>query len=348
MLLAGLQTAAAAQTGLRPLSVPALDHGYWIINARDSQGRLGRSQAHSFHVWRFEGDGQGRCASLEEFYGSLTPSAPVCFMAHGSFVTWDDVREDSRLTNQWLRSPAPQAPLHVVFFHWPSDDTPMLLLPVDVTILGRRAGRYGFYVAEMISQIPEEHPISLIGHSHGARMVVATLHVLGGGEIDDVAFGGGPYHRHRIRAVLAAAAFDHDWLNPGELYDRAIQRPEAILNLVNRRDRALGFYPLHRPLTLAAAARSGFTAGDRQSIGPQNRKLVDYDVTERVGTGHVWPTYYTNAGIAQSISPYVFFHDQPVIATARGSSHVLANHPARRMESHRASKWELTPVVDQR
>ncbi len=338
-------TAADAQPAL---PVPAIDHGYWIISAREADGNLGRSQLARFRVWRFDAGGRGRLTTIDEFYGSLIPGAPVCFMAHGSFVDWESVRDDSRMTNHWLRSPAPQAPLHVVFFHWPSDDTPMLLLPVDVTILGRRASRYGFYVAEMISMIPDDHPISLIGHSHGARLVVSTLHVLGGGRVDDVAFAGGPYHRHRVRAVLAAAAFDHDWLNPGELYDRAVQRPEAILNLVNRRDRALGFYPLHRPLTLAAAARSGFTPGDRQSIGPQSQKLVDYDVTERVGTGHVWPTYYTNAGIAQSIAPYVLFHDQPALAATRAPSEVLANHPARRMESHRASKWELTPVGDSR
>ena len=171
-------------------------------------------------------------------------------------------------------------------------------------------------------------------------MAVSTLHLLGGGEVDETHFGGGPYGRHRIRAVLAAAAFDHDWLNPGRTYDRAVHRPEGILNLVNRRDLALGFYPLHRPLaTTAAIARSGLTAGDRLEIGHPSRKLVDYDVTARVRAGHIWPHYYEDRELARAIAPYVFFRSgEEAPSTARSQSPEI---PYLQVESHRATRWSL-------
>ncbi len=343
---AGQSSACAQEATPRLVPPAACDDGYWIVSARDCDPDVTTSQCRNFKLWRYDARGRGRPATLAEFYASLTPGVPVCFMMHGSFVDWETVREDSRLTNQWLRSPCPGQPLHVVCFTWPSDDTPKLWLPIDVAILGRRAGRHALYVAELISMIPDDHPICLLGHSHGARMTVSTLHVLGGGTVDGVAFAGGPYHRHRLRAVLAAGAFDHHWLNPGQRYERAVHRPEGILNLLNRRDMALGFYPLHRPLTtVAAVARSGFTRGDRQEIGPASRKIIDLDVTDQVRAGHIWPHYYGDRSIAQRIAPYIFFEDPQTPAVARTTPATELGTPLTpvNLESHRSSKWELMP-----
>lgn len=321
------------------------DEGYWIVSARECAGELGPSQCKNLKIWKSDATGTGRTVSLDEFLRGLTPRVPLCLMIHGSFVDWETIHRDSRHTNDWLRSAVPGGALQVVFFTWPSDDTPRVWLPADVSLLGRRAARYGFYLAELISLIPDDRPICLVGHSHGGRMVVSTMHLLAGGRVDGVAFGGGPYHRHRIRAVLAAAAFDHDWLNPGRLYERAVERPEGILNLVNRRDLALGLYPLHRPLlTSAAVARSGFTRGDRQEIGVSAGKIIDYDITERVRAGHIWPHYYGDRGLARVIAPYVFFLDtEPRDQMARQPRAVQPSSLLQ-VESHRDSKW-IAPQI---
>lgn len=293
------------------------DGGYWIISARNLRGELDSSCCQQLQLWRYTAEGRGRATTVSEFLGSLAPNTPVCFMMHGSFVEWETVRQDSYETNRWLRAGAPQAPVHVVFFTWPSDNTLKLWLPADVRLLGRRAEKHGFYVAELISLISDDHPISLVGHSHGARMVASTLHLLGGGTIDNTTFGGGPYHQHRVRAVFAAAAFDHDWLNPGQLYDRAVYRAEGVLNLINRRDLALGFYPLHKPLTtVAAAARRGFTRDDRAEIGEMHEKIIDYDITPRIRFGHIWPHYYSDPAIARVIAPYAMYQDSMVEETS--------------------------------
>ncbi len=301
-----------------PVSAPAVrtvGSDYWIVSSRRCRDRLECCQQCGFDVFHFDCRGHGGLSSLDELYTSLVPATPVCFMLHGSFVEWESVCQDSRVTNSWLRNACPERPLHVVFYTWPSDDAPAITFPMDVLQLGRRAERNGLYVAELISRVPDSHPICLLGHSHGARMTLSTLHALGGGDIDGVVFAGGQYHGHRIRAVLAAAAIDHQWLNAGSRYERAVLRAESIVNLQSRKDLALKFYPLHRPFCTQALARTGFTDHVRREIGPHSVKLSDYDVTPLVGFGHVWPYYYRQPCIAQAISTSVFFPDVVTVAT---------------------------------
>jgi hypothetical protein len=312
------QRPALAQPDLRPSSPPQLapitasnplaPH-YWIVSTRHCGRPLHECPQCHFSVHHFDQSGRQSVSSIDELVSQLQPGTPVCIVVHGSFVDWESVCNDSSGTYRWLRRACPGRPVHVVFFTWPSDDTAKVFLPVDIAVLGRRAASHGLYLSELTTLIPNEHPVCLLGHSHGARMVVSTLHLLAGGAVDGVAFGGGRYHQHRIRAVLAAAAFDHHWLNPGQRYERAVERPEVIVNLLSRRDFALGFYRFRHPFSAAPVARTGLTDFDRQQIGPFQGKFQELDVTSLVGLGHVWPHYYSEPAIARAITPYVFFTD---------------------------------------
>lgn len=296
------------------LTTPVVSTDYWIVSSRRCTECLECRQNCQFDVWQCDCRGRGVLRTIDDLYASLVPHTPVCFMLHGSFVEWESVLKDSVETNAWLRNACPGRPLHVVFYTWPSDEAPALRFTADVMHLGRRAEKNGLYVADLITRVPDDHPISLIGHSHGARMTLSTLHVLGGGAVDGTVFAGGRYHQHRIRAVLAAAAIDHQWLNQGERYDQAVRRAESIVNLQSRKDLALKFYPLHRPFCTQALARTGFTDHVRREIGPLNCNLADIDVTPFVGFGHIWLHYYRQPYIAQAISTSVFFPDVVQVA----------------------------------
>lgn len=282
---------------------------YWIVSARQCGDGPDACRHCGYQVWHFDACGRGTASSLETLYGSLIPGVPVCFLTHGSFVEWQSVCDESLKTSAWVRAGAPGRPVHLVYFTWPSDDTPKLVFPIDVTILGNRASRYGFSLAELVSNVPNDRPVCLLGHSHGARMVASTLHILGGGESEGMTFSGGQYQGHRLRAVFAAAALDHHWLNPGRRYERSVCRAESILNLVNRRDLALALYPLHQPFTTEALARTGFSDHVRREMGPVHARLVDCDVTPLVRYGHVWPYYIEHPAIARAIANHVFFLD---------------------------------------
>ncbi len=140
-------------------------------------------------------------------------------------------------------------------------------------------------------------------------MVSAALHSMAGGIVSGKQLAGGPLPLRKIRVVFAAAAIDHNWLNPDERFGLALCPAEAVLNLKNQHDFPLLFYPLRRPFATRAMAITGFTHSDRQQLGSGNEKIVDYDITELVGFGHIWSHYYERPEIAALIRPYVFFND---------------------------------------
>ncbi len=251
---------------------------------------------------------------MAEFQQSMLPGIPICVMIHGSFVTEETVAHDSCQTFRWLRQAAPERPLQVVFISWPSDGIFTLdpavaassLFPtVDVGILGRRAELNGCRIARLVQSFPPESPICLLGHSHGARMVSSAMHFLGGGELHGIRVCDGP--SHRVRGILAAAAIDHDWLAPGQRYDRALCGAECVLNLQSKFDWALSIYPLRRPFSRRALGQAGFTSKDRRLLGARSQQVANFDVSDSLGVGHIWPCYYERPEIAAAIAPWIYF-----------------------------------------
>lgn len=245
---------------------------------------------------------------MEELISSLQPSVPVCFMVHGSFMLWESVQKDSAHTNRWLRAAAPCQPLHLIFYTWPSNDGDFLP-HLKVNKLGRRSSLSGLYLGDLISRIHPDHPVCLIGHSHGTRLVSAALHLMAGGTVDGRRIANAPLPERQLRVVLAAAAMDHDWLNPNERYGMALCHVEAILNLRNRGDLPLNFYQFRRPVSRRALAITGVTARDRADMGEWSNKFDEFDVTNRIGLGHIWKYYYQDPEIATAIRHYVFFDE---------------------------------------
>jgi hypothetical protein len=132
------------------------------------------------------------------------------------------------------------------------------------------------------------------------------LHLSGGGEVQGMTYPGS-LASHRYRAVFAAAAVDHNWLNPRGRYECALPRTECIVNLRNRRDFALAFYPLHRPFAGRSLGRAGLTRRDTRKLGAESQKLINIDVTSIEGHNHMWPGYFQSPEIAAAIAPVIYF-----------------------------------------
>ncbi len=246
--------------------------------------------------------------SGEMLAANLVPGVPVCIVVHGSWVNWSDVENYGCRVRHWLRSAEPEMPLQLIYYTWPSER--ITLLPqVDVNVLGRRSAINAFYLSSLLYQVPVESPVSLLGHSHGTRTIAALLHLLGGGEVEGYALSAGSDRGHRLRAVLAASAIDHDWFNPRQRYDRALCRVEGLLSLHNNKDVALRLYPLRRPFSSRALSQSGLTKSDQRRLGALAEKICELDVSDSIGHSHAWPTYYSRPEIAAAISPYIFYSD---------------------------------------
>lgn len=294
---------------VHPVRSSSGDTGYWIVSTRDSPQSFDR-ECPCFRpcVTRVDCGCCARAGGLSLLTQSLTPGVPICINVHGSFVTDRDVRYQSAMTYRWLKSASCGDSVQVINFAWPSA-RPILVATVncDVNLLGRRAARNGWYLAELIRHLPPESPVCLIGHSHGTRLVASALHLMGGGQVQGVTHPYSRAHGRRIRTVFAAAAIRHDWLNPGERYGRAMCSTECLINLRNRHDAALALYPLRHPFSGHSLGSKGFTPRDRRDLRGWSPRVSEYDVTRFIGHAHMWPRYLEYPQLAWLIRNFVYY-----------------------------------------
>ncbi|MBC7816275.1 MAG: hypothetical protein IAG10_05225 [Planctomycetaceae bacterium] len=302
-----------------PVAAPLVGSAvkYWIVSSRccrQKQHKCGVNCRFVCHA--ITEDCQCLPVEYEQMMASQIPGAPTCVLVHGSFTRLQDVWPDAECTYNWLRNAGPQVPINFIYYTWPSEG-PFAILPhnylttpvpnLDFGILGHRAELNGFYLADLIGELPPTTTVSLIGHSLGARTVAAALHLLGGGTVRGQARCNPVDGGHRIRVVLAAAAIEHDWLNPGDRFGCALNRAECLLNLRNECDLALALFPLRRPFSSRSLARAGFTTKDQRELGERLVQVSELDVTPLVGKGHSWTNYCRQPSIAHAITPYVSF-----------------------------------------
>lgn len=286
----------------------ALDlNRYWIVSSRSSVQTIHKKSRGPWHldIYRMQNGGQSQSAAAHSLLGDLIPGVPVCIVAHGSFVTWESNCQQACQAFRSIRRSTGNTPLQVIFFTWPSDGPYTMIPQLDVSVRGKQAEFNGFHLATLLSCIPEACPVTMIGHSHGCRVVLAASQLAAGGAIQEHRYTGSIGAARRMRVVLTAGAIDHHWLNPGQPYGLALNRLECLLNLRNQNDLPLALYPLHRPFARRAVARSGFTERDRQALGWNSAKIREVDVTNAVGRSHFWPDYYGDANVMAALVPYL-------------------------------------------
>ena len=290
---------------------PGEDDSFWIVSSRSARQPAGATES-SLDLAYLVGAPNGLIRQpRERFLGSLRPDRPVCFVIHGSYNYWPDVLRESRRCRDWIARSAQGQPVQVVFFTWPANGYVPIAFPVELAVLGRRASYHGVYLANLVAHFPPEQPVCLVGHSHGARCVVATLHALGGGAVEDgTRLAPGLAPPRRVRSVLLAAAIDHHWLNPGARYGRALFPVEKILVVHNQADAWLRVYSWKNLLgNSSALGQSGLSQADHFQLASLNQKVVLLDGTRLTGNDHDFTAFNTRAEYADAIAPMVTFTD---------------------------------------
>lgn len=291
--------------------------GYWIVSTRRCpQSFKDGNPCCCLDYYHVGPDYAVRNVPAEVFYASLQPCVPLCVIVHGSLVGWEDIYNETPRVYWWLRNAAPHRPVQMVFFTWPSDNVPVGFCPqIEFGVIARQSEYNGFYLAQFVSQLPAQCPISLFGHSYGARLVAAALHLLGGGSVLGHSLGPTCGVPHRIRTVFAAAGIDHHWMNPGDRFGLALTQVESLMNVYNDKDLALHFYPMQRWFADEALGEEGFRPRDLRALGWQACKLWQLNATRLLGFGHAWMYYYARPQIAAAVVPWVYF-DEPAPAPA--------------------------------
>ena len=300
-----------AQSAIAESVSDALVDGYWLVGTESSPQSFDDSlPKFCASVRRYETCRGVRHSSLQEMWHSLAPNVPVIIVVHGSFMDSPSVVPESRKTWQWLQQGSCGQPFQMIYFTWPSFRQLSIAPAIDVAVLGRQASRNGFYLAQVIQSLPDQCPVSLVGHSHGTRVIAAALHLTAGGTVEGHTLRCRSCVDRDVRVVFAASAIDHDWLNPGERFDRTLWSADCLVNLRNEHDPALLIYPLRRLGSSRALGRSGFTDNDRRALGRFHRQVAEVDVTDIIGRQHLWPAYLEDTSLPQRIRNHLYFADQ--------------------------------------
>jgi hypothetical protein len=218
-------------------------------------------------------------------------------------------------THSWLQAHRCLTPdAVVVAFDWPSQRIYRNDY-LDVNEKGRRSYVAAYHLARFLLAFPASSRVCLLGQSYGGRVVPGALHLLGGGALNSQAHDpevGLPSTRPDLdlHAVLIAGASDRDWLDPGRRFDRALVASHKLLNLYNRKDESLLFYPaLFRSGQHRALGRIGLTNRDFDRLGPLAAKYEEHDIHDILGDEHSLLDATANPKIGRWIAPYVWSPD---------------------------------------
>lgn len=287
---------------------------FWYVSTRDCPQEMGSDPWAKLKVMRFDGRGDMVEHRPEELFAQ-TVGRPVLIQVQGSLTTPDSAVGGMLWTHSWLQAHHCLTPdAVVVAFDWPSQRIYRNDY-LDVNEKGRRAYVAAYHLARFLLAFPESSRVCLLGQSYGGRVVPGALHLLGGGALNsqardpEVALPG-TRPDLRLRGIIIAGASDRDWLDPGRRYDRALYAAEALLNLYNRKDESLIFYPaLFRSSHHRALGRIGLTNRDFDRIGPLAARYEEHDIHDILGAEHSLLDAVASPRIGRWIAPYVWAPD---------------------------------------
>jgi hypothetical protein len=237
------------------------------------------------------GQSHWKDAAWSDVLADFAEPLPTVIYVHGNRVEGD---ADEAHGLQVYRALAAQKPAGVriryVIWSWPSSQ---IRGPVkDYEVKAARTRPVGWQLAWAIDQLPAETPLALVGYSYGARVVTGTLHVLGGGRLNDLDLPQRVHpNRPPLRVALVAAAVDASWLRPEGYHGRALSQVETLLLVNNQLDPAMRFYPIS-PVGRHATAL-GYT-GISSNAFPG--RIRSFDFTESVGRHHALSAYLAASG----------------------------------------------------
>jgi hypothetical protein len=205
---------------------------------------------------------------------------------HGNRVSvGNDATEGMAVYDSLISSRREREPLRYIIWSWPSAQIPGLIK--DYQIKAVRTNPVAWQLAWFIDQLPVETPLALMGYSYGARTVSGTMHLLGGGQLGGLKITERQHsNRPPLRVALMAAAFDADWLLPGEVHQRAITQIDRMVVITNRQDPAMRFFKLStKNSRVDALGLAGIPHSAK--LGTANKRIQYIDVTAGVGHSHV-------------------------------------------------------------
>ena len=270
------------------------DDEIWRIDSSDAECTWDdQPTTNGLIYYHLEGRSDWRQATSENFEKAGRGPKATVFVLHGNRTSlfeatgmvWDVYR---------LVSQADAQPLRMVLWTWPSRRT-FNRPRRDVRIKAERSELTGRQLAGVLRRIDPHAPVGLVGFSFGVRAITKARHLLGqeatqgASSIANVSLQ--PGRSAPMRALLIAAAIDHDALLPSGPYRLAASQVDRMIVTHNGCDRLLRtyrhLYCWHGPDALGVI---GFASDQARADGPL-KNIEFLDVSGSVGKIHRWPNY---------------------------------------------------------
>ncbi len=277
----------------------------WVVSTRGLQdprcGVLGTPNVRSYEC------GYGWNESSWETLCSA-PARPTVIYIHGNRFNYGDSIVAGWTVYRLLVQDPTAEPLRLVIWSWPSDQ---LHGPVrDARVKSHRADHESYFVAWYLGSIVEPAPISMIGYSLGARIILGGLQARTLGHWNGIGLPEEASTRELVptRVALLAAAVDYDGLLPGRDYDRALAAVDRMLITTNRADPVLKRYHLLEGRRTQRALGS-LGVASLAGLGWMAERIEQLNASGIVGRSHDDDRYYASPYVAEQLRRTLLWRD---------------------------------------
>lgn len=292
--------------------IPRPQDEVWLISTRQSGHPAPcAAMGANLRYYRFgssacSGPGQWQRVDQEAFLGHGLPGGTTVFFVHGNCVSrCESFRRGMAVYQALVRHARSDRPIRFVAWSWPTARLGRWVK--DVRVKAQRTGLASCQLAWLVDQMDPETSMGMVGFSFGARVITGALHILGGGQLGQIAL---PVHhateRGAIRTVLMSAALDDDWLLPGHRHGLALSQVDGMLLMNNSCDQGMKWYPVidrcRRPTALGRWGMPSLCM-----LGPDARKIDQCDVCHQLGRVHDFRRFLGCSNLMRQTWEYISF-----------------------------------------
>lgn len=250
-------------------------------------------------------------SSLSELLGTiqgrvLGNQATVVVYSHGNWNSVATARRRATMIFDQVRSRSSE-PVVFVLYSWPSDRGKGVAK--DIREKNRRLPVESHHLAKLLSELPSESRISLIGFSFGCPLICGALHLERGGSLAGYSLSNPVDRCEMYRLSLTAPAFDRCRLGPNGTYKYALGNVSRVVSLYNSTDPVLKrFRFVDENYDPVAAGYAGLPRYSYYCDSPGaakicNPEITQYDCKSVVGRTHSEEEYICkSAAFQESIS----------------------------------------------
>ncbi len=293
---------AMASSTLRAQATLRTGDAFWRFSSRALPDCPATSGLPNFTVHQLGSDGcQWTQRSQEELLALLyTANAPrIVIYVHGNWMSPEVAQQRAWIVYRKLVQSVDCEPICFVAYTWPSERSEGFAR--DIVGKKSRLDTDSFYLAKLVSSLPSQCPLGLIGYSFGSPVVCGALHLLGGGPPLERGTSAVQCDLQPVRVSLIAPAFDRTSLAAGGRYSLALSRIDKLVNTYNSVDPVLKrFRFFDRDTSPTAAGFAGILQPRVDSPLQSHFKIEQYDCC-CIGRTHAELDYMTCPAVIRSL-----------------------------------------------